>query len=878
MRFLRGRLRLSDVLILAVAVITATVAAGLIMRADQRMARGADAERLLEEIDKSRHELYDVSLALLRGEAQGDDVRRVDSHGTVLIAEIQGLVDADLRELFADVELTERRFRQHVYAELSLVAAHSSRAADYRRSYVAPAFEAAESTGHETYALVEERNQIQRHRVSETSVAAALLAILGTALGVLLLNRARRARAQAEGTQLVAENQRLRDQTAVAELVVRVAEAAESTDSVERLLERTLGHVCAHAGWPIGHLWLRGSDGTLIPSNIWYCEELGRFQQFRKATAQLGHPAEETLPGRAAATREAVWIDDIRSETLPRAVAARAEGLTTALAFPIIADGDVIAVFELATDRPLPKDRALGEIAKALAVQLGDFAERKALDVERRRLAAIVESSGDAIFAIDSENLVTSWNAAAEELTGAPADEQIGRHIRELFPRDRPNDLRRMAEMLGRGETLRNFESKFMRRSGELFDASITVAPLDGGAGYAITFRDVTELRRAQERYQTLVEQLPLAVFVDQPGENSAASWKNVYASPQIESLLGMTPEEFMACSYADLIHPDDAERIEAAHERAYKSLGNLDEEYRLLRRDGSTVWVRNAMTFVHDDSGDVSFSQGYLMDISGRKAGEEKLDRLLARERGQNEELRELDRLKDEFVALVSHELRTPLTSIRGYLELVLDGPAGDLTAEQRQFLGVVERNSDRLQRLVGDLLFVAQVDAGRLALELGHLDAAEVGAEAVEAARPAADQKSLELRLVGDPHVALVGDRARLSQLVDNLVSNAIKFTPAGGHVEVAVRNGAGNVTIEISDSGMGISAEEQERLFQRFYRTAAATSQAIPGTGLGLAISKAIVDAHEGTIELESAEGQGTTFRITIPAHINQLEEAA
>jgi PAS domain S-box-containing protein len=795
----------------------------------------------------------------------------------VHVAQIQGLVDADLRELFTKVELTDRRFRRLLHAELSLLAAGSPRVADYQRSYVVPALAAADSAGIEAYRLLEERNQNQRRRVSETSVAAALLAILGTALGLLLLNRARRARVKAEGAQLVTENQRLRDQTAVAELVVRVAHAAESTDSVERLLERTLGLVCVHAGWPIGHLWLRSSEG-LEPSGIWHVEEIGRFPRFREATAELGHAAEETLPGRAAATREPVWIDDIRSETLPRALAARAEGLTTALAFPIVAGGEVIAVFELATDRPLPKDRALVEIARALAVQLGDFMERTVAAVERRRLAAIVESSGDAIFAIDGENCVTSWNAAAEELTGAPAHDQIGKHIRELFPRDRPNDLRRMAEMLGRGETLRNFESKFMRRSGELFDASITVAPLGGGTGYAITFRDVTELRRAQERYQTLVEQLPLAVFVDEPDENRVACWNTIYASPQIESLLGMTPEEFMATSFVDLIHPDDAERIVAAHQQAYESFDNLDEEYRLLRRDGAPIWVRNAMTFVHDESGDVSFSQGYLMDISSRKANEEKLDRLLTRERGQNEELRELDRMKDEFVALVSHELRTPLTSIRGYLELVLDGPAGDLTDEQRQFLTVVERNSDRLQRLVGDLLFVAQVDAGRLALELGQLDAAEVGAEAVEAARPAADQKGLELRLIGDEHAELIGDRARLAQLVDNLVSNAIKFTPAGGHVDVAVRNVGGDVTIEVSDSGMGISTAEQERLFQRFYRTPSATSQAIPGTGLGLAISKAIVDAHEGTIELESIEGRGTTFRITIPAHTNQMEEAA
>ena len=160
------------------------------------------------------------------------------------------------------------------------------------------------------------------------------------------------------------------------------------------------------------------------------------------------------------------------------------------------------------------------------------------------------------MFSIDAESCVTSWNPAAEELTGAPADDQIGKHIRELFPRDRPSDLRLIAGMLARGETVRNFESKFMRRSGELFDASITVAPLDGGEGYAITFRDVTELRDAKQRYQTLVEQLPLAVYVDEPNELNSACWDTVYASPQIEGLLGLTPEEFKANSYVDLVHP----------------------------------------------------------------------------------------------------------------------------------------------------------------------------------------------------------------------------------------------------------------------------------------------------------------------------------
>jgi PAS domain S-box-containing protein len=382
----------------------------------------------------------------------------------------------------------------------------------------------------------------------------------------------------------------------------------------------------------------------------------------------------------------------------------------------------------------------------------------------------------------------------------------------------------------------------------------------------------------AESRYRNLVEQLPLAVYVDEPGPSNDAFWPAVYASPQIESLLGITPDEFTSTPFADHVHPEDAARVVASSTLAYENLSSLDEEYRMVRRDGSIVWVREGMTFVRDDSGGVSFAQGYLLDISDRKAGEEKLDRLLARERGQNEQLRQLDRLKDEFVALVSHELRTPLTSIRGYLDLVLDGGPGDLNDEQRRFLGVVERNSERLQRLVGDLLFIAQVDAGRLALELDRVDVAAVGAEAIEAARPAADEKGLELRLAGDSRAALVGDRARLAQLVDNLVSNAVKFTPAGGHVEVGVHARPEEITIVVSDSGIGISVEEQSRLFERFFRTAAATSQEIPGTGLGLVISKAIVDAHEGTIELESVEGHGTTFRVTIPAHLDQLEQAA
>jgi signal transduction histidine kinase len=232
------------------------------------------------------------------------------------------------------------------------------------------------------------------------------------------------------------------------------------------------------------------------------------------------------------------------------------------------------------------------------------------------------------------------------------------------------------------------------------------------------------------------------------------------------------------------------------------------------------------------------------------------------------NERLHELDRMKEDFVASVSHELRTPLTSIRGYLELLREGEAGELTDEQQQFVSIVERNADRLLRLVGDLLFVAQVEAGKIALDPGSTHIEELVRQAVDAARPAATEKRIEIEIDLDGLGELRADRARLAQVLDNLISNALKFTPPGGHVAVRTSRHADVCVIEVSDDGMGISDEDQVRLFQRFFRTASATDQAIQGTGLGLAIVQAIVEAHDGVITVKSVEGEGTVFRVELP----------
>lgn len=227
----------------------------------------------------------------------------------------------------------------------------------------------------------------------------------------------------------------------------------------------------------------------------------------------------------------------------------------------------------------------------------------------------------------------------------------------------------------------------------------------------------------------------------------------------------------------------------------------------------------------------------------------------------------RQSERAKDDFVAAVSHELRTPLTSVQGYVELLLDGSVGDLTEEQSSYLRVVDRNAARLRNIVGDLLFIAQAQAGSIPVMRERLDLVELIEHALVTARPAADDRDVRLTYDGPPRSQYDGDPTRISQVLDNLLSNAVKFTSPRTTVAVRLRQTAAGHVIDVSDEGAGIDADDQERLFDRFFRTSDATKGAVPGTGLGLSIVKAIVEAHDGTISVRSTPGSGTTFTVEL-----------
>jgi PAS domain S-box-containing protein len=564
---------------------------------------------------------------------------------------------------------------------------------------------------------------------------------------------------------------------------------------------------------------------------------------------------------------------------------------------------DGTAVWALMTSSLIRNARGEPEL---LVTQIQDISARK--DAEQRHLEAesryrtLVEQLPLAVYidALNAESSAIYMSPQVESMLGYPVTEWLadgGMFPRLLHPDDRARVLDEVGRDASRDERF-DAEYRLIAQDGRtvwIRDEAVTIRDEDGDPLYAqgymldITERKETEerLRAAEERYRRLVEELPAVVYTAEAG--TEGRW--LYVSPQIEAILGVSAAEWVEHEgpFAAHVHPDDIDRIVREEDEQLRRGDAYFAEYRMLARGGRTVWVQDQATVVRGDDGAALYMRGFLLDITERKQAQEalrrteaELERLLEAERGaradaegahaelaaQNERLRELDRLKDEFVALVSHELRTPLTSIHGYLELVLEGEAGDLTDDQARFLGVVDRNAQRLQRLVGDLLFVAQVDAGRLSLQHTRVNLSALAVECVEAATPTAGDKGIRLELSADEIPPVWADRARIGQLLDNLVSNALKFTPDGGRVEVKVSRRNGSALVEVVDTGMGIPEEEQEHLFERFFRTSGATSRAIQGTGLGLAITKAIAEGHGGSVMVESSEGAGTTFRVELP----------
>ena len=228
---------------------------------------------------------------------------------------------------------------------------------------------------------------------------------------------------------------------------------------------------------------------------------------------------------------------------------------------------------------------------------------------------------------------------------------------------------------------------------------------------------------------------------------------------------------------------------------------------------------------------------------------------------------------MKTDFIHLVSHEFRTPLTSIKGYVEMLLDGDAGNVNEDQVDFLDTILRNTDLLAKLVNDLLEVSKLEAGALKLDTQPVDLSKIIKEATVEMIPQIQEKSQNLVIINElESTTVIGDPKKLTQILLNLLSNANKYTPEKGKITVTTERIKDMVKVTVNDNGIGISEEDQKRLFTKFFRVENRETQRHPGTGLGLWITKSFVDMHGGTINIQSKIEEGTAISFTIPAKIN------
>jgi PAS domain S-box-containing protein len=629
----------------------------------------------------------------------------------------------------------------------------------------------------------------------------------------------------------------------------------------------------------------------------------------------------EGLAGRAAAERRPVlagWAES--SMRLPGLVGERE--VRHEVHLPMLHRDRVIGVLSLGRSGDEEFTPAqigqLGILVQSATLACAEALSLRRLEILAGELESVMDSTDQGICRMDLSGNITYINRAALEQTGWTEAELLGRNGHDAMHHAYPDGTPYPAADCPLMRAVRDNEGTsvsgevFWRKDGSRFPVEASAYPIrDGGSvlGGVITFHDVSERRMAERQltaqYQTarvlaeaesVREALPrvLELCCDQLGWQMSLVWVPgeddhelhcvaAYARPGWEEQLALLSHETVTLGLGtagrawrrrqpvfvpglgDPVPPQDGRPQDGRPQDGRPQDGRPQGDQDGLPRGELAVPLTR--------DGQVMAVVQLLGPEQPRIEGLPETIETIAAQLSQYADRKRSDataaRMKDQFVSTVSHELRTPLAAMDGWLHILLDGEPGPLNEEQHRFLTTVKRNSDRLMRLVGDLLLIGQMDAGRFTLDLGDVDIAELVGETITLFAGAAAEKGIELNADTGPRAVVAGDRLRLGQLLSNLVSNAVKFTPEGGQVWVRVGEQDGTCQVEVTDSGIGIPVADRVHLFERFYRASTATGTA--GSGLGLAISKAIAEAHGGTIRIADSSGSGTRVLFEIPLHV-------
>lgn len=501
--------------------------------------------------------------------------------------------------------------------------------------------------------------------------------------------------------------------------------------------------------------------------------------------------------------------------------------------------------------------------ARERQYELRDQVEAQAL------LAAIIQSSDDAIVSKSLDGIILSWNAGAERVFGYPAEEAIDQPITLIIPPELHQEEKKILERLRNGQRIDHFETVRVAKDGRRLDVSLSISPVRDRSGRIIgaskVARDITDRKRAErqlqeseERFRFLAETIPSIVFTSDP------NGKLTYVNKRWLEYFGM-PADQIEMSWADLPrHPDDEDRCRIEWSKALRDGKQFDIEVRNRRYDGVYRWFVTRAVPLRNSSGRIVSWFGVTTDIHDQKQ--------------MQDQLREADRLKDEFLATLAHELRNPLAPIKNSVQFLR--MSGGVQANGNHAAEIIDRQVNHLVRLVDDLLEVSRITRGRVELRKEAIELIAIVNNAVETSKPVIDAAGHDLEVsLPLETLTLDADPVRLSQVLANLLNNAAKYTDPGGKIWLTARREADEVVVSVRDTGVGIPSAILPHIFEMFVQADRSLGRSQGGLGIGLTLAQTLVKQHGGRIEARSeGPGRGSEFIVRLPLRKEQTAEEA
>jgi two-component system sensor histidine kinase VicK len=462
-------------------------------------------------------------------------------------------------------------------------------------------------------------------------------------------------------------------------------------------------------------------------------------------------------------------------------------------------------------------------------------------------LNSIVSTSDDAIISKNLDGIITSWNESAFRIFGYTEAEIIGVSVLKLIPAERQYEEPIILEQLKKGIRVDHFETKRMRKDGTLIDVSLTITPILNTEGKIIGLskiaRDITAQRSAEvdsKRLAAIIASSDDAI-ISKDLNSIITSWNGSACR-----IFGYTADEMVGSSILKLIPPDRQDEEPKILSELKK--GNRVEHFETVRmkKDGTLIHVSLTISPIKDKSGKVIGLSKIARDITEKKLTEKK---------------------KDEFIGFVSHELKTPLTSLRSYIQVALHKSKGENHDFISHALTKAEQQTKKMENMITDFLNISRFEDGQMKLELSSFDLALSIHSCIEDARVSSSKHQLSYE--GIDQAIVTGDTEKISLVLTNLISNAQKYSPEGGAIIISCHKAENGFTVSVKDQGIGISAEDQKSMFQKFYRIKSEKTRFISGFGIGLYLANSIITLHGSSIHVESTLGLGSTFSFSLKA---------